>query len=380
MIPQHDIAIVGGGLQAALVALAVRARVPTARVVIIERGPTLGGNHTWCFHPSDVSPRMATWLEPLVAHRWTSHEVRFPSHQRTLAGGYAAIPSDRVDPVVRGCAPTVEVLDRALATAIAPGQVTLADGRMITARWVIDARGPDHATGTGGYQKFVGHELVTTAPHGVTQPMLMDACVPQTDGYRFMYVLPLGADRLLIEDTYFSDGAFLDVVALRAAITAYSDARGWRGEVARVESGVLPLPWRSEVVPAQPGLIVAGYQGGWFHPVTGYSLPIAARLAEAIADGLAEDAMLARIDDVSAAHTDQLGFACRLVWMMFRWFPPAERRGVLEHFYRLPEETIARFYALTLTRADRARVFLRRPPPGLSWRAVWSAGVGAEVA
>ena len=65
--------------------------------------------------------------------------------------------------------------------------------------------------------------------------------------------------------------------------------------------------------------------------------------------------------------------------MMFRWFPPAQRRGVLEHFYRLPEDTIARFYALTLTRRDRARVFLRRPPPGLSWRALVTGGLAQDA-
>ena len=43
----------------------------------------------------------------------------------------------------------------------------------------------------------------------------MDATVPQVDGYRFFYVLPLAPDRLLVEDTYFSDSTHLDVAQLR---------------------------------------------------------------------------------------------------------------------------------------------------------------------
>ncbi|MBK9036022.1 MAG: lycopene beta-cyclase CrtY [Myxococcales bacterium] len=377
MTERHDIVIVGGGLQAALLALAVRAQAPSTRLAIVERGAALGGNHTWCFHTTDVSARMARWLAPLVAHRWDGHDVAFPSHARTLAGGYAAIPSDRVDAVVRATGATVYI--GAHATEVGPRQVTLADGRTLTAPWVIDARGPDRADGVGGFQKFVGLELALAAPHGLTRPILMDACVPQVDGYRFMYVLPLAPDRLLVEDTYFSERAYLDVEAIAAEVRAYADARGWRGAVVRTETGVLPLPWQCAVVAPRPGLITAGYQGGWFHPVTGYSLPIAARLAEAIADGLAAGDVLARVDALADQHGAQLAFACRLVWMMFRWFPPAQRRGVLEHFYRLPEDTIARFYALTLSRRDRTRVFLRRPPPGLSWRALVAGGVAPEA-
>ena len=374
---RHDVVIVGGGLQAALIALAVRARAPAVGLAIAERGPALGGNHTWCFHATDVSPRMAAWIEPLVGHRWDGYDVAFPSHARTLTGGYRAIPSDRVDAVVRAAGATIYTC--AHATAVASTRVELADGRALTAPLVIDARGPDRSDGVGGFQKFVGLELVTTAPHGLTRPMLMDACVPQTDGYRFVYVLPLAPDRLLVEDTYFSERAYLDVDAVTAEVRAYADARGWRGTIARTETGVLPLPWQCAITAPRPGLITAGYQGGWFHPVTGYSLPVAARLAEAIADGLAEGDVLDRVDALADAHADQLGFASRLVWMMFRWFPPAQRRGVLEHFYRLPEDTIARFYALTLTRRDRARVFLRRPPPGLSWRALVTGGLAQDA-
>ena len=75
--------------------------------------------------------------------------------------------------------------------------------------------------------------------------MLMDATVEQRDGFRFMYVLPLAADRVLVEDTYFSDGIELDAAASRGAIADYVAARGWTvAAVDREETGVLPLPLR----------------------------------------------------------------------------------------------------------------------------------------
>ena len=46
-----------------------------------------------------------------------------------------------------------------------------------------------------------GVEVQLKKPHGLTAPMLMDAQVPQTDGYRFLYVLPFDPRTLLVEDT-----------------------------------------------------------------------------------------------------------------------------------------------------------------------------------
>ena len=375
-----DLVIVGGGLQALLLALTVRDRAPGARVAIVERDARLGGNHTWCFHDTDVTPEMAARIAPLVVARWQGHDVAFPRYQRTLAGGYAALASDGVDAAIRATGATV--ITGAGAEAIAPGEVRLSDNRTLRGAWVIDARGPGRLQAGGGlgYQKFVGLELALAAPHGLMRPVLMDACVPQQDGYRFLYVLPLAADRLLVEDTYFSDRADLDVEAIAGECRAYADAHGWRGELVRREHGVLPLPWSASIAPVQPGLIVAGYAGGWLHPVTGYSLPAAARLAEAIAGGLVAGDVEAAVTAAARAQADQLAFTSRMTRMMFRWFRPAERRGALEHFYRLPEDVIARFYAMTLTRRDRARIFFRRPPRGLSWRALVTGAHAGELA
>ena len=376
----------GGGLQNGLIALAALAAQPALRVVVLERGAALGGDHTWCFHADDVPAAAAAWFAPLVAHRWDGYDVAFPTRQRTLTSPYAAISSARFDAVVRAAlaaAPNARLIFDAEVDEVAPGRVRYRVGgatHTLTATTVVDARGPQTAAVDAGWQKFVGHELALDRPHGLARPMLMDATVAQDDGFRFFYVLPLGRDRLLIEDTRFSDGPALDRAALADAVTAYAAAHGWTGRVVRTEHGCLPMPWAGDVVAPTPGLIVGGYQGGWFHPVTGYSLPIALRVAQAISDALAaERDPAAALAPLVTAHRAQLGLAFRLTKMMFRWFAPPQRWGVLAHFYRLPEPTIRRFYALALTRGDRARLFVGRPPRGLSWRAVFG-GAPAPLA
>lgn len=371
---RFDYALVGGGLQNGLIALALRAQQPNARIVMLERGPAPGGNHTWCFHAGDI-PEGAAWIEPLVTVRWTGYDVAFPTRRRTLETPYACISSERLAERVTAAldTPGSRLLVGANAEQVEAQRVVVRDGdstREISATAVIDARGPDRSAVLHcGWQKFVGQELVLEAPHGLDRPMLMDATVLQRDGFRFMYVLPFAADRLLVEDTYFSDGSQLDVDGVRAEIAAYVTARGWRGEVVREEIGLLPMPWEL-APPGAEAPLVAGYAGSWFHPVTGYSFPIAARLAAFIAARPAAELFGPELAAFASAHARQLSFAQRLTRMMFRWFTPAQRHHVLARFYRLPDEAIRRFYALELTAFDRARIFAGAPPRGMSWRAV----------
>lgn len=386
-ITSFDYILVGGGLQNGLIALVLLARRPGVRIAMIERGARLGGNHTWCYHSDDVAPPARQLVDPLVAHRWPGYSVHFPARERVVPSPYAAVTSERLHAVVSsrlaaapGCSAylgwtAVDV--RADAVTLTP---TSGNGERHTlhARMVIDARGPDAGESYqgAGYQKFLGHEVELDAPHRLARPVLIDATVLQgEDGYRFFYVLPLSPTRLLIEETYYSDTAALAMDQLRANVAAYATSRGYRiREVIREESGVLPIPWGSLPQPVLRAPLVAGYRGGFFHPTTGYSFPVATRLAELVAATAPEALIGPELAALARTHRGQIRFCSLLNKMLFLWYPPAQRYRVLEHFYRLPEATIRRFYALTMTRGDYARILTGRPPRGLSVRAALASG------
>jgi lycopene beta-cyclase len=63
--------------------------------------------------------------------------------------------------------------------------------------------------------------------------------------------------------------------------------------------------------------------------------------------------------------------------MLFRAAEPAQRYRVLEHFYRLPEPLIARFYAGQLTGLDKLRIVSGRPPVPLGKALAAIRGTGA---
>jgi lycopene beta-cyclase len=371
--------LVGGGLQNCLIALALLDLQPRARVALVERGAGLGGNHTWCFHAGDLDARMEQVVAPLVAHRWPAYDVAFPSLERRLHTEYAAVTSDRLAEVVQSRladAGQHALLLGAEAVAVEAHRVVLRDGRRFGGRLVVDARGP--ITGSSGapvaFQKFVGLELALARPSPRSIPLLMDARVSQIDGFRFVYVLPFAIDRVLIEDTYFSDHARLDRSAIERRVLGYAAQHGYAVErVVRAEHGILPLPFR-QAAPRVARPLAAGYGGRWFHPTTGYSFPAAARLAAAIAEHPPEALFSTALPRLAREHARQARFACFLNRLLFSACAPADRVHVLERFYRLPEATVRRFYALTFTTADQARVICGRPPRGVSIRAALTRG------
>lgn len=373
MSAMDDVLLVGGGLQAGLCALAVLHAQPEASVTIIEAGERLGGNHTWSFHSSDVPPEAAAWMAPLTQVAWSGYDVFFPDHTRTLSGGYASLTGEHLHAIVSdriAKAPHGQLLLGQRVKGVDGRGATLEDGRRLEAHLVIDCRGPASAPLTlgwqGGWQKFVGIEVELAAPHGLTRPILMDARVEQRDGFRFLYVLPLSPSRLLVEDTVFSDDEQLDVPALKGGAEAYCVQNGWSiQETLRVEQGSLPMPVTPVAVSRGPAL-AGGYAGGWFHPGTGYSTPIALRLACFVASREATEVVGAELTALANQIEHQQRYALLLNELLFIHCDPDLRGEVFSRFYRQPEGLISRYYALQTDRADRIRALIGRPPKGVS--------------
>jgi len=363
-----DLILVGGGLANGLLALRLRQQRPDLRLVIVEQGDVLGGNHTWSFHQHDLTPAQQRWLEPMVGKRWPGYEVIFPDLQRRLGSGYASIFSERFHQYLMP-----ELSDgvrlRTTVASVEPHRVRLGSGDNLQAGAVIDGRGVRRTDQLAlGFQKFLGQELRLQQPHGLQEPIIMDASVAQHDGYRFVYVLPLSADSLLIEDTYYADGAAVAPETLRVNIERYAERRGWAiREVLREEQGVLPIVLSGDIAAfwgEARGVPQTGLSAALFHPTTGYSLPDAVRLADHLIalDRWDAASLFEAIRDYSLAQWRQRGFFRLLNRMLFMAGPADRRWAVMQRFYRLREPLIQRFYAANLTTRDRLRIVSGKPP------------------
>ena len=366
--PTIDVAFVGGGLACGLAAYRLSKRRPDLTIRLFEAADRVGGNHTWSFHEGDLTPDEHRWLAPFVAHAWPAYEVRFPDRARRLATGYRSVSSERFRALVEAeLGMRIEI--GVAARHVAATSLTLEDGRIVAAACVIDGRG--HAPSPHlrlGYQKFLGQEVELAVPHGLAAPIIMDATVPQADGYRFVYVLPMDPTRLLVEDTYYADGPALEEDRLRASIGDYLRTHGWTmTALLREERGVLPIAIDGDIAAfwaGKNGVPTIGLAAGLFHPTTGYSLPDAVRTADLVAHLPDHSAasVHAALRDHAVATWQARGFFRMLNRLLFFAGDSAKRYKVLQHFYRLPDPLVARFYAARLTRSDKLKILTGRPP------------------
>ncbi|RJX68101.1 lycopene cyclase [Tsuneonella suprasediminis] len=365
-----DMAIAGGGLAGGLIALALHRARPEFTIALVEQGPMIGGNHRWSWFASDLDADGAALLSGFRTASWGGYDVRFPGYRRDLGTAYHSLASVDFDAALRReLAEGALIVGRSIHSLDARG-IDLDNGERIEARTVIDCRGIDSAAQlTGGWQVFIGRHLRTPRPHGIARPTIMDADVEQYGAYRFVYTLPLGAQDLFVEDTYYADTPQLDRNALSGRIDRYCQRAGWQGNPVGFETGVLPVITGGNFAAFQAahridGVAVAGTRGGFMHPLTSYSLPFAVETALAIARDadLPGVQLAAMLEGRARQHWSRTRFYRQLGRMLFRAGSAEERWRIFARFYRLPRPLIERFYAAQTTRLDRARVLCGKPP------------------
>jgi lycopene beta-cyclase len=364
----HDIILAGGGLANGLIAYRLAQLRPEVKVTIIEAGPTLGGNHTWSSFAHDLTPDQQAWTRPFFRHHWDRYSIRFPEHGRTIEAGYGSIPSEAFAEELAKVLPPERIITNMPVVDLTSTSVTLADQSVLQAGCVIDARGQRPAKALDlRWQKFLGLEVELAEPHNLTGPIIMDATVPQYDGYRFVYTLPYGPKHVLIEDTYFSDGKDLAPQVLRDHLAEYAKAQGWQiTNIIREEVGILPLGiggdikafWNEDSIPR------AGLRAGLFHPVTGYSFPDAVQVADLVAS--LPDLSAGRVFRAIRAHSIRAwrarGMYRILNRMLFLAAENDERRTILQRFYQHPDDLVSRFYAAKPELSDWMQILSGKPP------------------
>jgi lycopene beta-cyclase len=369
MRSQAPIVIVGGGLAGSLTALSLQEKRPDLPILLIEAGERFGGNHTWSFFDDDIPPGASELVSALAPTRWPRHRVSFPSFERELSFGYNSVSSSALDMLVRNRLAPESFRLGTKVRVIAHDGVTLRSGEQIAAHAVIDARGPERdMPGLElGWQKFVGIELAAKLGD-VDCATIMDATLPQIGGYRFLYILPFSADRVLVEDTYYSLSADLDTKEITSRVRELSRSNGISGEEIRHEAGILPIviggrPDR--FWPVDDRIARLGLKGGFFHQTTGYSFGMAIGMADALSrqKGSLDGAFLAHWTRARfLEHWDKSRYYRMLNKMLFHAAHPAKRYRIFEHFYRQPPDLIGRFYSGALTNHDKLKIVWGRTP------------------
>lgn len=362
----YDYLIVGGGAAGLSLAyhISQEPRLAGKAVLLIEPEAKDRNDRTWSFWTA--APHL---FEAVVAHEWHHIAFRSPGFERVLGLApyrYQMIRGlDFYDFVHRALAAnprftrqrgTVEELADTPAGVRAHGSAGT-----FTARYGFDSRPPTLAKNPAKHryllQHFVGWEVETDAD--VFDPDVvefMDFRGPQYHEARFVYVLPFGPRRALVEYTLFS-GQLLPKADYEAHIVDYlQHTLGLAaGQYRVVAEEVGAIPMTDHPLPARAGAHVVnlGTRGGRAKPSTGYAFQrIQAHSARLVA------ALAATGRPPADATGDR--------WQ-FRLFDTLlldimQRRGETTRdifrqlFERNPVERIFRFLDETTTWADNLRI------------------------
>ncbi|WP_111602649.1 lycopene cyclase family protein [Streptomyces sp. Amel2xB2] len=276
-------------------------------VVLVEPppGPVRSPDRTWCFWeegPGDFDDLVtASWRRFAVTGADGRTTFRDPG-ARTYGMTYKMLRSTdftrelgaRLDSStgVRRVSGTVGTV-RDVPGEVPGGEVGGVDARgrpfRLTGRWVFDSRPPLRLppARTTLFQHFHGWFVRTGQPcFDPSVAQLMDFRTPQPRrGLAFVYLLPLAADRALVEYTVFSS-APLPARAYEAALRRYAgETRALAGgfSVTGTEHGVIPMT--DGVFPRRAGASVfrIGAAAGAVRPSTGYAFTAIQRQAAAAA-------------------------------------------------------------------------------------------------
>ena len=375
MSVSENMVILGAGLSGLLTAWRCLELNPKLKITLIDANSEIAGDHTWSFNLNDIDTELQKWVRPFIAHQWDAYDVKFPTRQRTLNITYCTGNSETLKSCVRPLIDSgrLSLKLNSRVQDIGEDTVFLEGGEETHSALILDARGfepnPERYL---GYQKFVGHVIRTEQPHGVERPIIMDATVPQLGGYRFVYCLPYSDTELLVEDTYYTDGADMKSQEVDARIRDYieSQLNITSYEVARRETGILPIT--IAIKPDVYAPMSIGIRGGYYHAVTGYSFPDAAKVADKLAhqilslvnggQKITNRNLQLAMQNMQREHYSAERFFRLLNRMLFRAAKPQERYMVLQRFYGLGEGLIERFYAGDLTWRDKVRILIGKPP------------------
>lgn len=431
-----NIALLGAGLHNLLLTLWLQEKVSgTERatsenflwIEIFERETEIPTGRTISAHESDIPVAMRSFLGRYICNRWNSYTVAFGRSRRSVPIGYLTLNLEQIRADVRA-------LEREGQIALHFGQSVhphhlpksvsgepfqiCCDSTGVTKKQQPVAGTPLTAQVSDdfqGVQQFYGRTYRYPNHHGFTEPVIMDARVPQPEknGFRFIYLLPCTGEHLLVEDTRLIP-APVEMATLAdcvkpslpqelelqtqsghgspgASVAASPDPDHSDDHqtvsITHEESGRIPIPlhaWNSinfaEEQPLGPEahctVIPVGLKAGYFNPTTGYSLPHALRSVQALKHDIWQHLHQPRAEQNAKKpfHSfpafSAFARSTRASWpayrlfnlLLFYGFPPGKASHAFDYFYALPVSFVQKFYSGQL-RLPNLWIFLLRPAP-----------------
>ncbi len=287
-----DLLILGGGCAGLSLACELCRLDYPGRVIILEARKEYSNDRSWSFWSNPDRPIVRLAAASWSKWRFSSLDGATDTH--AMPGvQYHYLPSDRF--YSQACQtldrhPNIELrMNAAVDQLRTVGQQFEVDckGENIAAHAVVDCRPPDRSRAEQAtlFQCFSGRIIQLQNPMDAAADAvdLMTGMRVDEGGFIFDYLLPISADRILVEATRFSAqvdsrarmNADLDAVIKRRSLEPL--------KVEHEEYGVLPMGLPASDATTVPNLVHAGTSAGALRPSTGYAFLRIQRWARACA-------------------------------------------------------------------------------------------------
>lgn len=346
-----DVVVAGAGPAGLAVAGALADRGRS--VAVVDPSPEGRWPATYCAFEDEIAP---LGLADCVANRWSRPLVHLDDGPaRVLDRTYVRLDNDKLaarlrEPLAARGGTLVEGRVQGVSTEAGTTTVSLGDGTTLTARVVVDATGSSRLVGAGAScdvaQVALGRVVeLASVPWQDGEAVWMDfRDVPDPDEPTFLYVLPLGGRRVLLEETSLASSPPLTLGELGRRLDRRIASLGLEVvEVLEEEHVRIAL---DAAVHAPDGPVVGyGAAAAFVHPSTGYSVVRSLRRADAFAKALSDGLEVSPVAAARQAHGVAWSTRDRVVRALHHaglqvllGLDAAHTRRFFDAFFHLPPE------------------------------------------
>ena len=360
-----DYLFAGAGASATLLLMCMEKHglLKDKKILILDPDTKQNNDKTYCFW-SEQNEQLTLQCQHLISHEWDEVSVNQNQQESLLPKKYFHISGIDVYKELR------RIIDQhhlqriqcsvMELTSIKNGVKVITDKQIWKSSLVFDSRPPKYLPlkNDDAYlvQSFIGYVISTNEPiSNLNCVDLMDFNVEQLGATQFMYVLPLGEGKTLVELTRFG----LEPITLNEAnpiLDLYITHRFGKYQILHTETGCIPMSTADISVDSLPGVIPIGGRAGAVKPSTGYAFKNMFHHAERLADSLKSNLTPAIITESS-----RFRFYDRLLLLILTK-QPSQGKPIFEALFKKNEtKNVLQFLDEKTTLIQDIRIFLTLP-------------------
>jgi lycopene beta-cyclase len=294
---QHkvDYLFAGAGASATLLLMSMERRglLQGKTILILDPSEKTKNDRTFCFWGvPDQEP--ASYCPQLISHQWASVSIDRTEPETLLPMQYLHISGLDLYHELRrivekySAQRAYEAVQSLESTE--NGVFVKTDNNAWFASAVFDSRPPKYQQPKENeahlFQSFIGYVIQTNTFNEVIDHVdLMDFDVEQHGYTQFIYVLPFGPNKMLVELTRFGK-ALIDPKEAEAILVDYIKKRYGAYQILDTEVGCIPMSNAEIAVKSIAGVVNIGGRAGAIKPSTGYAFKNMLTNAEVVAESL----------------------------------------------------------------------------------------------